>query len=53
MDDANTVPQTMSFLLLGLGAVAVFTLGYIATIVARYRNLRADERLIRELAEDE
>lgn len=49
----NTTPETMNFLLLGLGSIAVLVVGYIATIWARHRNLQKDIDLIRELAEDE
>jgi hypothetical protein len=47
-----TTPETADFLFLGLGAVAVFTLGYIATMFLRYRNLQKDMDLIQELANE-
>ncbi len=49
----NTTPETLNYLYLGLGSIALFVGGYIATIWARHRNLQKDIELIRELAEEE
>jgi hypothetical protein len=51
--DNFTTPETANFLYLGLGSVALFTLGYIGTLFVRYRNLQKDIELIQQLAEDE
>ena len=45
----NGIPDTMSYLLLGLGAVAVIMGGLVASIVVRYANLRRDIEILREL----
>lgn len=48
-----TTPETADFLILGLGSVALFTLGYVATMFIRYRNLQKDIELIQQLAEED
>ncbi|MEO0563076.1 MAG: hypothetical protein AAF125_13290 [Chloroflexota bacterium] len=49
----NSIPETMNFLLLGLGSVLVFVGGYIASLVIRRRNLDKDMQLIQDLAQDD
>ena len=48
-----TTPETADYLLLGLGSVALITLGYIATMYIRYRNLQKDIDLIEQLANED
>jgi hypothetical protein len=49
----NTTPETLNYLMLGLGSIALLTVGYIVTIWSRHRNLEKDIALIHELAEDD
>lgn len=52
LDRFFVTPQTTNFLWLGLVASVVLIGGLALSILLRYRNLRRDEQLIRELAED-
>ncbi len=47
------IPQTVNFLYLGLGAVALLTVGYIGSIYVRYRNLQKDADIIEQLSDEE
>lgn len=42
-------PETTDFLYLGLGSVFVLTVGYIASLFVRERNLNKDLQLIEQL----
>jgi hypothetical protein len=46
-------PDTLNYLLLGLGAIIFFAVVFVASIVIRYRNLQKDVELIEQLREDE
>jgi hypothetical protein len=46
-------PDTLNYLLLGLGAIIFFVVVFVASIVIRYRNLQKDVELIEQLREDE
>lgn len=43
------MPDTLSYLLLGLAAIAVIMTLLIASIVVRFRNAQQDLRLLRDL----
>jgi hypothetical protein len=47
------VPETTSFLIMGLGATVVIMGAYLASLLLRHQNLSKDEDLIRQLREDE
>lgn len=46
-------PDTTNFLILGLGAVFVFVIGYIGTLFVRQRNLQKDRELIEQLEQED
>lgn len=46
-------PETGSYLLLGLAAIAILSVGYIASLVLRLRNLRQDLNLIEEIGQEQ
>jgi hypothetical protein len=46
-------PDTGSYLLLGLAAIAVISFFYIGSLVVRLRNLRQDLTLIEEIGQEE
>ncbi len=48
-----TPPDTNSFLLLGLAAVAIILIILVGSMVVRYRNLQRDADMVRELQRDE
>lgn len=50
--DFFVTPDTDSYLGLGLAAVAIITAAFIASLIIRQRNLRADEVALRRLADD-
>ena len=45
-------PDTFSYLLLGLAAVSVIVVGFIGSMVIRYRNLQKDLQAIEELSQE-
>ena len=47
------IPETTSYMMLGLGTVFVFVVGYVGSLVLRYRNLQKDRELIEHLAQDD
>jgi len=49
----NTTPETLNFLLLGVGATAVMMVGYIASLLLRHRNLQKDMELIEQLRQED
>ena len=46
-------PDTVSYLVLGYLVVGVVGLGYVATLLIRWRRLRRDLALLRRLQEEE
>lgn len=44
-----TPPDTTSYLYLGLAVVAIISLGFVASLAIRYRNLRHDAETIAAL----
>jgi len=52
MDQSFTTPDTVSYLLLGLGLVAVIGLTFIGSMLLRYRNLQKDLQVIEQLQND-
>jgi hypothetical protein len=46
-------PDTVSYLLLGLAAVALISVVYIGSLVLRLRNLRQDLTLIEEIGQEQ
>ena len=49
----NTTPDNVSYLILGLVVVFGFLGAYIASMVARYRNLQKDTQVLEQLGENE
>ena len=41
--------QTMGYMLAGYGVIAVVLVVYVASLVVRWRNLKADEEALKEL----
>jgi hypothetical protein len=49
----NGIPDTMSYLILALAAVAIIMGALVASIVVRYANLRRDIETLRQLNPDD
>jgi hypothetical protein len=47
------MPETGEYLILGLAAIAILLSLFVASMVARYRNLTKDIDLIQRLQEEE
>lgn len=52
MDQSFTTPDTINYLLLGLGVVALIGLTFIGSMLLRYRNLQKDLQVIEQLQND-
>jgi hypothetical protein len=52
MDTPTITPDTLSYLYLGLAAIAAVLIIFIASLVIRYRNLQKDAETIMQLSED-
>ncbi len=48
----GTTPDTVSYLYLGLAVVTVIAVGFIGSMVARYRNLQKDLQVIEQLRDE-
>ncbi len=48
----GTTPDTVSYLYLGLAVVAVIGVGFIGSIVLRFRNLHKDLQVMEQLRDD-
>jgi len=48
----NTTPDTVAYLYLGLAAVALIAIGYIGSIIARYRSLQKDLEVMEQLRDE-
>jgi hypothetical protein len=48
----GTTPDTVAYLYLGLAAVTVVALGFIGSIVVRYRNLQKDLQVMEQLRDE-
>lgn len=48
----GTTPDTLSYLLLGLGVVTLISAGFIGSLILRYRSLQKDMELIEKLRDD-
>ena len=48
----GTTPDTVAYLYLGLAAVAVIAIGYISSIIIRYRSLQKDLQMMEQLRDD-
>lgn len=48
----GTTPDTVSYLLLGLAVVSVIALGFIGSMVLRYRSLQKDLQVLEQLRDD-
>lgn len=46
------MPDTISYLYLGLGVIAIILGGYIGSVIVRFRNAYQDMRLIEQLADN-
>lgn len=45
-------PDTMNFMILGYAVIFAAMAVYVITLLVRFRNLRADERMLAELDEE-
>jgi hypothetical protein len=48
----DTTPDTVAYLYLGLAAVAVIAIGYIGSIIVRYRSLQKDLQVMEQLRDE-
>ena len=48
----DATPDTVAYLYLGLAAVAVIAIGYISSIIIRYRSLQKDLQVMEQLRDD-
>ena len=48
----NTTPDTVAYLYLGLAAVAVIVVGYVGSIIVRYRSLQKDLEVMEQLRDE-
>ncbi len=48
----GTTPDTFSYLLLGLAVVATIAVGFIGSMVLRYRSLQKDLQVMEQLRDD-
>ena len=48
----DATPDTVAYLYLGLAAVAVIAIGYISSIIIRYRSLQKDLQMMEQLRDD-
>lgn len=46
-------PNTMNFMILGYSVIFTAMAVYVVTLLVRFRNLRADEKMLDELGKDE
>ncbi len=53
METVITIPETASYLMLGLAATAVLSVFYLVTLVTRMRNLRQDLIMIEEISRED
>ena len=52
MDQTAPTPDTLSYLLLGLSVAGTLMVGYVASLLVRYRNLQKDEEMLKQLEDD-
>lgn len=52
MNETFVTPDTVSYLYLGLAAVAVISLLFIGSLVARFRGLQADLNTLEQLRDE-
>jgi hypothetical protein len=48
----ETTPDTLSYLYLGLAVVTIIAVGFIGSMVIRYRNLQKDLQLMEQLRDE-
>jgi hypothetical protein len=48
----GTTPDTLSYLLLGLAIVTLIAVGFIGSMVLRYRSLQKDLQVMEQLRDD-
>jgi len=48
----GTTPDTVGYLYLGLAAVSVIAVGFIGSIVLRFRNLQKDLQVMEQLRDE-
>ena len=48
----DPTPDTVAYLYLGLSVIAVIALGFIGSIVLRYRNLQKDLQVMEQLRDE-
>ncbi len=48
----GTTPDTLAYLYLGLAVVATIAIGFVGSIVLRYRNLQKDLQVMEQLRDE-
>lgn len=49
----QTTPDTVAYLLLGLGVVTLIAAGFLGSLYVRYRNLQKDLQVIEQLRDEQ
>jgi len=48
----GTTPDTVAYLYLGLAAVSIIAVGFVGSIVLRFRNLQKDLQVMEQLRDE-
>ena len=49
----GTTPDTIAYLYLGLAAVSIIAVGFVGSIILRFRNLQKDLQVMEQLRDEQ